>query len=280
MNENKTRKKGIVKKIILITFVTVSIITGGIFLYSKTQNEQQDLNPITAVKDYHEKSDNYKNLILDASRDLLNQKNQKLENISFNNNSDGSLSIFTQINNQTNVRNRFYEYRIPNVGTTDFEEVINIVNNYNFNDEVIENFCFTNNNHLRIMYWDKKAGYYTSPKLDEALNGWRKTEEFGEYYRFEFDKNGKCQKAIIGGFIIASKDDESQKAIRYEYSLDFSNVETNYYQRLKDAFVYGGLNLTEELIQEMSPNFLKSQYLGSETYVDQFTGDYDNSLNN
>ena len=71
-----------------------------------------------------------------------------------------------------------------------------------------------------------------------------------------------------------------QKAIRYEYSLDFSNVETNYYQRLKDAFVYGGLNLTEELVEEMSPNFLKSQYLGSETYVDQFTGDYDNSLNN
>ena len=280
MSKNKTDKKGIFKKIILTTFVTVSIIAGGIFLYSKIQNKQQDLNPITAVKDYHEKSDNYKNLILDASRDLMVKKNHKLKEISFNNNSDGSLSIFTQINNQTNLLNRFYEYRIPNVGTTDFEEVINIVNNYNFNDEVIENICFADNDHLIIMYWDKKAGYYTSPKLDEALNGWRKTEEFGEYYRFEFDKNGKCQKAIIGGFIIASKDDESQKAIRYEYSLDFSNVETNYYQRLQDAFAYGGLNLTEELVQELSPNFLKSQYLGSEKYVDQFTGDYDNSLNN
>ena len=86
MNENKARKKGIVKKIIVTTFVTVSIIAGGIFLYSKIQNELQNLNPIIAVKDYHEKSDNYKNLILDASRDLMVKKNHKLKEISFNNN--------------------------------------------------------------------------------------------------------------------------------------------------------------------------------------------------
>ena len=279
MSKNKTRKKGIVKKIILITFVTASIIASGIFLYSKIQNEQQDLNPITAVKDYHEKSDNYKNLILDASRDLLNQKNQKLENISFNNNSDGSLSIFTQINNQTNLLNRFYEYRIPGVETTNFEDIIEVVNNYDFKDYVVENICFEDKEYVKTLKRDKFLEYYTSPQLDECLKGWQIDEYKNGYYRFELDDNEECKKIVIGGFIIASKD-KAQKAIRYEYSIDLANLKGDYYQFLYTWELQGGLNLTEELIQEMSPNFLKSQYLGSEAFVDQFTGDYDNSLNN
>ena len=279
MSKNKTHKKGIVKKIILITFVTVSIIAGGIFLYSKIQNEEQDLNPITAVKNYHEKSDNYKNLILDASRDLMVKKNHKLKEISFNNNSDGSLSIFTKVDNQINRFNRFFEYRIPNVETTNLEEIIEIVNNYDFKDNVVENICFKDSEYAQTLARDKFLGNYKSPRLDETLNGWEKVDEFGGYYRFEYDENGKCQKAIIGGFIIASKDKE-QKAIRFEYSLDLSNVDKYHDQYVQQYIRRGGQNITEELVQEMSPNFLKSQYLGSETYVDQFTGDYDNSLNN
>ena len=280
MNENKARKKGIVKKIIVTTLVTASIIAGGKFLYSKIQNqEQQDPNPITEVKDYHEQSDNYKNLILDASKDLLNQKNQKLENISFNNNSDGSLSIFTQVNNQTNSLDRFYEYKIDNVETTNFEDIIEIVKNYDFKDNVVENICFKDSEYAQTLERDKFLGNYESPKLDKALDGWKTEEEFGGYYRFEYDESGKCEKAIIGGFIIASKDGV-QKAIRFEYSLDFSHIEKYHAQYLRQYIRSGGLNLTEELVEEMSPNFLKSQYLGSETYVDQFTGDYDNSLNN
>ena len=279
MNENKARKKGIVKKIIVTTFVTVSIIAGGIFLYSKIQNEQQDLNPITAVKDYHEKSDNYKNLILDASRDLMVKKNHKLEKISFNNNEDGSLSIFTQVDVLGGFANRMFEYRIPNIATTDFEEIINIINNYNFKDDVVENACFPTRSYIGRLADDKRWGYYTSPQLDSALDGWTKEEEFGGYYRIEYDANGKADKAIIGGFIIARKGKE-KKAIRYEFGLDVSHLEYGYSQYLHLYISDGGQNLTEELVQEMSPNFLKSQYLGSETYVDQFTGDYDNSLNN
>lgn len=262
------RKPHIIKKLIIAGIATAALIGGGKFVYDKVSeyNENNSPDPYREVINYHEQNDDFKNLIIDVSK-VLEVKNQDLEKINFYKTDNNDLVVTTKVQTSEHWRSGYKEYIIPNVETDNFEEIIEIIKNYDFSKESKTTLELSEAGCFREVYNQVRS---SSENIKNLLNDNYSFEtSFDTYYSCELDEDYNYQTFTIGGWYKFSKG-SSVKYIHYEYTADVSNVgfhEQNIYKYIAS----GDLDFKEVLFREMDQNYGKSRYLGNSGFVNDFT---------
>lgn len=262
------RKPHIIKKLIIAGIATAALIGGGKFVYDKVSeyNEHNSPDPYREVINYHEQNDDFKNLIIDVSK-VLEVKNQDLEKINFYKTDNNDLVVTTKVQTSEHWRSGYKEYIIPNVETDNFEEIIEIIKNYDFSKESKTTLELSEAGCFREVYNQVRS---SSENIKNLLNDNYSFEtSFDTYYSCELDEDYNYQTFTIGGWYKFSKG-SSVKYIHYEYTADVSNVgfhEQNIYKYIAS----GDLDFKEVLFREMDQNYGKSRYLGNSGFVNDFT---------
>ncbi len=272
----KSKKSIILKKIIFVAVITIILITAGKYLYDKTveHNKSVTPDPMDSVIDYHEKQENFKILIIELNSKLKKEKKYDLESFNFYKKENNDLIVTIKVQTNEGLLSRYKEYTIPNVETDNFEEIIEIIKNYDFTWETKTRIELTEPGIARTVYEQCKN---ISEKIKSLVDdGWTFQTSIDSYYDYTYDENYKYSTCTIGGWYKFEKG-KSVKYFHYEFVADDSDMYFNN-QNMFHLIRNGKIYFKESLIIEMDENYGKSKYLGKSGFIEDFTKTKENIL--